>query len=300
MTPEDSGRALLAGLAAQHPEWRPLLAVIGDARMELERAAWEGAVPALEPSAPGVPPQQPLLAGAVIGITPSLVSRWLRRLMRSAASAGAPADSLAEGVTAGRLDTLSLFEAALSHDVDRLDDLARAAGGDHAVLRGLAPVIAMPILHACRRAWAARVPAGWAFGHCPICGGWPSLAEIRGLDGSRYLRCGPCGGDWRTEWQRCPFCAEADHQKLGALMLSDDLAHPRIDVCDGCHGYVKSMTTLASISPEEVVLHDLATLVQDVIALEHGYRRPRGSGRSMAVRVVAEPSPLRGLLSRRR
>jgi FdhE protein len=298
MTPEDSGRALLTGLAVQHPEWRPLLAVLRDVQMELERAAWEGAVPALEPSASGAPPQQPLLAGAVISITPSLVSRWVHRLMRSAANAGVPADSLAEAVTGGRLDALSLFAAALSHDVDRLDDLARAAGGDHGVLRGLAPVIAMPMLHACRRAWAARLPAGWAFGHCPICGGWPSLAEIRGLGGGRYLRCGPCGGDWKTEWLRCPFCTEGDHQKLGALMASDGLARPRIDVCDGCHGYVKSMTTLASISPGEVVLHDLATLGQDVIALEHGYRRPQGSGQPMAIRVVAEPSPLRGLLCR--
>src|SRR3989454_9359488 len=72
------------------------------------------------------------------------------------------------------------------------------------------------------------MPTGWAYGDCPVCGGWPALAEIRGLDGSRHLRCGGCGGDWRTEWLLCPFCGERDHGNLGSLVSPESLERQKI------------------------------------------------------------------------
>src|SRR5437879_6003270 len=101
------------------------------------------------------------------------------------------------------------------------------------------------------------VPTDWAYGFCPICGSWPALAEKRGLDGARHLRCGCCGGDWRTAWPRCPFCGEDDHEKLGSLVSPDRLERETIEVCDRCRGYVKTLTTLGEIRPEHVVLQDL-------------------------------------------
>src|SRR3989442_1822733 len=101
------------------------------------------------------------------------------------AAAGAREESFISAVTAGRLDTLALFEAAVSQDVDRLDDLAQVVRDNRGVLRILAPIIAMPMLHACRRAWAHRLPTGWASGACPACGGWPFLA------GHLKRDCGP-------------------------------------------------------------------------------------------------------------
>jgi len=293
MAAQESGDAVLNALGAEHPEWRPLLAVVEQALLEAEHLVGAGFMPELERSNSD---DQPLLSGAVIHVTPRLVERWVRRVVTAAA--GARAKPLLEAVAAGRLDALSVFEAAVSRDVDRLDDLARVGRDDGGVLQGLAPVIAMPMLQACRRAWADRVSAGWAHGHCPICGSWPALAEIRGLDGSRHLRCGSCGDDWRTEWLRCPFCGERDHENLGSLVSPDSLERQKIDVCDGCGGYLKTITTLAPIPPEHVVLQDLATLVLDVAALEQGYRRPSARGR-VPVSVVAERSRLRTLLRRR-
>jgi len=66
-----------------------------------------------------------------------------------------------------------------------------------------------------------------------------------------------------------------------------------VDVCERCRHYVKAVTTLVPIRPEDVFLHDLATLVLDVIALERGYRRPTPEGRQ--VEVIASPSRLRTL-----
>ena len=157
-------------------------------------------------------------------------------------------------------------------------------------------MIAMPMLQTCWRVWAERVPTDWTYGYCPVCGGWPALAEIRGLDGARHLRCGCCGSDWRTEWLRCPFCGERDHERLGSLVSPDRRERQTIEVCEGCRGYVKTITTLAPLRPEHVVVEDLATLVLDVAALERGYRRPAARGHEVAVSVVAEPSRLLDLL----
>ena len=293
MASENTSGSLLTVLDAEHPEWRPLLAVIKEALREAERPQWARFVPALEHSARG---GWPLLDGAVINIAPRLVGRWVRHILGIATAAWTEVDPLARRIAAGGLDPLLLFESAVSQDVDRFHEVALVEKDYHGLLRGLASLIAMPMLQNCRRAWAEQVPTDWAHGYCPICGGWPALAEMRGLAGARHLRCGCCGGDWRTEWLRCPFCGEGEHEKLGSLMSTDKLERETVEVCDRCRGYVKTMTTLSAIRPEHVVLQDLATLVLDIAALERGYRRPAAKGHEAAVSVVAESSRLHDLL----
>lgn len=289
-------RSVLTTLDAEHPEWRPLLAVIDETLRETERPQWTRLVPALEHPGRG---GRPLLDGAVINVAPRPVGRWVRHILAIAAAAGTEVEPLARAATAGWLDPLFLFETAVSRDVHRLDELARAQRDERGVLRGLAPLIAMPMLQACRKAWTECVPLGWAHGYCPICGGWPALAELRGLDGNRHLRCASCGSDWRIEWLRCPFCGEGNHEKLGSLVSPASLERQTIEVCDGCRGYVKTITTLTPIRPEHVVLQDLATLVLDVTALDRNYSRPAATGHELAVSVVARRSRLRDLLGLR-
>jgi FdhE protein len=293
MVTVQSGEDLLTALRIAHPEWRPLLALVEEALREVERPEWQAAVPAIAHADPG---PEPLLSGAVITLARRPIERWVRRVMATAAGAG-PEAPFVETATARRIDPLSLFQAAVAHDVDRLDDIARAAGDARGVLRGLAPVITLPLLQACRRAWTDQMPGTWPRGYCPTCGAWPSLAEIRGLDGARHLRCRCCGGDWATEWLRCPFCGEHDHTQLGSLISADSLEREKIEVCDRCHGYLKTITTFAPIRPEQVVLHDLATVVLDVAAVERGYRPPSLRG-PLAVRIVVRRSGLRALRSR--
>ncbi len=286
MARQNADRSLLSRLVAEHAEWRPLLSLVEAALHEMDRPAWAESVPAPQHS---VAIGQPLLAGAIIRISPGPVCRWVHRAM-TIAGAGASAMPAVDALAAGRLDALALFEAAVTGDPNRLDDLARAAGDDRGVLRVVGPIVAMPMLHACRQAWTPLVPAAWAAGYCPICGDWPAFAEARGLDGQRRLRCGSCGGDWRTEWLRCPFCGERGHEHLGSLM-SEVLEQRTIDVCEQCRHYVKALAALVPIRPEDVFLQDLATLVLDVTAFERGYRRPAAKGRR--VEVMAKPSRLR-------
>jgi FdhE protein len=282
---------LLTALRLAHPEWRPLLALVEEALREIERPEWRDSVSA---PAPRDPESEPLLSGAILTVGRRPIDRWVRRVLETAAGIGPGAHFVDPAATRG-VDPLALLQAAVAQDLARLDDIASAAGDSHGmlrgVLRGVAPLIAMPLLQACHRAWADPAPAAWSHGYCPTCGAWPALAEIRGLDGARHLRCRGCGGDWATAWLRCPFCGEHDHTRLGSLVASEGLEREKIEVCDACHGYLKTITTFGPIPAEQVVLHDLATVGLDVAAVERGYRTP--SPRSpLAVRIVARRSGL--------
>ena len=292
MTATRSGEDLFTALRLAHDEWRPLLALVEEALREVERPEWREAVPA---PARRDPETEPLLSGAVIALARRPIERWVRRVLVTAADVS-PAAPFVDAATTRRVDALALLQAAVVEDLAGLDDIARAGGHAHGVLRGLAPLVAMPLLQACRRAWADLAPGTWPHGYCPICGAWPALAEVRGLDGARHLRCRGCGGDWAAAWLRCPFCGEHDHTRLGSLVRAEGLEREKVEVCDHCHGYLKTITTFTPIRPEQVVLQDLATVGLDVAAVERGYRPP-GPRDPLAVRIVARRSGLGALLS---
>jgi FdhE protein len=185
------------------------------------------------------------------------------------------------------LDGLAVLEAAIAADRERLDAIAGTAGADREAFAAVAAVAAMPLLQACARRWSSHVTASWDHGYCPICGAWPALAEARGLERERRLRCTRCGGDWRTEWLRCPYCGNRDHLTLGALVPEGSVETRKTETCAVCRRYVKTVTTLMPTPAAEVAIQDLATVDLDVGALAHGYQTAQGLGYAVSSRVTA-------------
>ncbi|HEV8584123.1 MAG TPA: formate dehydrogenase accessory protein FdhE [Methylomirabilota bacterium] len=259
-------------LAREHPEFRGWLDLLAAAQEEAARPAWTEAVP----EAPAT--TAPRLAGVTLAIDPDVAAAWLGRLCDRAA---AHAPALAGG--AARLDPLAVLEASVALDTDGSDALAAAAGVPREPLRAILPLVAYPWLERCGAAIAAPAehPQGW----CPLCGAWATLAEARGLEGARRLRCGRCGGDWRAEWLACPFCGTAEHGRLRGLVgeAGDTRA---ADGCEACGAWVKRVTTLAAAGVAQLRLLDLATVDLDVAALERGWARPGGLGAPLDVRVA--------------
>ena len=288
----EPGPDLLTALRIAHPEWRPLLALIEAAIWEIERPEWRDCVPPIPSRRPET---EPLLWEAVIAVPASSLERWVHRVLVTAAGMG-PDGPFVDARSASQIDPRPLLEAALAQDAEGLDRIARSAGDTRGILDGLAPLIAMPLVQACRRAWTDAAPSSWPHGHCPTCGAWPTLAEIRGPDRGRHLRCRRCGGDWTTEWLRCPFCGARDQAPLDSLGPTGRLARDTIEACDHCHGYIKTTRTFTPIPPARVLLQDLATVVLDVAAVERGYRPP--TSRGVPVQIMTGRSGLRALLSR--
>ena len=275
----------LHGLKRQRPEWEPWLAVIEEIVRETASPRWDASVPA------GVQPRQdgpPLLAGAALAVPASTVRRLLKRLIRVASLSAAPnIASLDRALDADR-DVLTLFNASLCQNSDRIEELAATRGADAAGLQAVAALVPVPLLHACNRRWAASISRSWVEGYCPVCGAWPAFAEVRGIERTRIFRCGRCGGEWHARLLSCPYCTEGSHHALVSLVPENGESHGTIDACTSCHGYVKTFTRLRGCEPDTVMLEDLASVHFDVAALEQGYTRPSGAGYPLEVSVTDE------------
>ena len=117
-----------------------------------------------------------------------------------------------------------------------------------------------------------QLPDGARF--CPVCGSPPLLGEFRGLDQSRFLRCGLCAASWEVPRQWCLACGNRDHETLGFLAKEGEEARYRVATCDACRGGVKMLSTLSALPPLMLLVADAATLHLDLAAAERGYVCP--------------------------
>ena len=278
-------RRQLATLAQSQPESGPWLALVGEALREAEAPAWDRAAAAVALRADQAGPV-PLLAGATVPLERGPTEDWVRRLLALAGNAGPDAAALGEAAGSGRLDAIALLEAAINQETNRLGGLAVALGVERDALAAVAQLAAMPLLQACRRRLGGAVSPDWSAGCCPVCGAWPAMAESRGLERARRLRCGRCGADWGMVALRCPFCGTTDHQQLATLVSESDGEARRVETCAHCRGYLKTLATLRPWAGDEVCLADLATVDLDLAALERDYARPDAPPVDLGVRLV--------------
>ena len=212
----------------------------------------------------------PLLQGAEMTVDRRASRRFVEHLADLAAL---------EGPDRQRLDPIALLEAAICQDDSRIDSPA---------LRVVAQVATLPLLvTAAQQLGREAIPATWWEGYCPVCAAWPALAEFRGLERKRWLRCGRCGTAWEIPWLRCPYCGETHHEQLGYLAPEEGETSRKVEVCHTCNGYLKSEPTVSTLPWWGVLLDDAATVALDVAALDRGYHRPERPGFALTARVVA-------------
>jgi formate dehydrogenase maturation protein FdhE len=112
---------------------------------------------------------------------------------------------------------------------------------------------------------------------CPRCGGAPqvSILEPAGAmqteGGSRRLLCANCLDSWPFRRVRCPQCGEEDERKL-AYFQTPAFEHVRVDACDSCRYYVKSID-LGRSGLAVPLVDEVAGAALDLWAREHGYEK---------------------------
>jgi FdhE protein len=246
--------------------------MLGMALDEASDPSWA----AIEPAAGVREAGAPLLHGA----TARLDARRARDLVR------ALADRV--GILAANdIDPIRLIRAAIERDDAVIAHAAERAGASHDSLTVIAQLSAMPLLHLAVLGLDSGARALWQRGYCPVCGAWPSLVEMRGIERERRLRCGCCAADWRLPVLRCAFCGELDHQLLGSLIPEGDEQRRRIETCESCRGYLKVVMTLGALPPRTLALQDLATVPLDFVAQGRGYERPSSAAWPIRMRVLA-------------
>jgi FdhE protein len=234
-----------------------------------------------------------LLHGQTLHVDVERQRALLRRLAATLAASGSQDLAGLDALFASPdFEPLALLSASLMQDAAAIETLAAQAVIDETVLAVVAHTASLPLLLACGERAAPSVESlSWQHGYCPLCAAWPTLAEIRGLARDFVLRCGRCASRWRLVQRRCVFCGCQDQQARDYFAAEQERETRRAVVCDGCHGYLKTIATLGPLSPADLLLHDLQSLELDIAALEHGYERPDGLG--WALRVQVEPAPTR-------
>lgn len=111
----------------------------------------------------------------------------------------------------------------------------------------------------------------WQRSECPFCGSRAGIAHIAD-NGKRKLICHFCWTEWEYPRLKCFNCG-SDHTEYALFEV--DRHEVRIDYCDVCNNYVKTVSF--EFSEDPFVVWDLKTLTLDDWAAEKGYKKPTPS-----------------------
>jgi formate dehydrogenase accessory protein FdhE len=137
--------------------------------------------------------------------------------------------------------------------------------------------ISLPGLFAAiRRIYGLRdAPAEFADDRvpCPRCNSLPVLGVLRpeGDGGKRFLLCAFCSQEWEFRRILCAFCGEEREDHL-PVYVSDQLPHIRVESCQTCKHYLRSVD-LTKDGNAVPLVDDLAAIPLGLWAAEQGLRR---------------------------
>jgi len=108
---------------------------------------------------------------------------------------------------------------------------------------------------------------------CPFCKRKPGLGVLRPLGdgGQRSLICSFCLAEWEFRRIVCPGCGEEDHAKL-PVYTAEELKHVRVECCDSCRTYIKTVD-MTKMGRAEPVVDEMAAIPLDVWAEKQGYTK---------------------------
>jgi formate dehydrogenase maturation protein FdhE len=168
----------------------------------------------------------------------------------------------------------------LSREADRLEPMVTqwfamavdpAAAEPPPDLAGLEAVVQLamrPFLARSAEAFAVVDCSAWTRGCCPVCGGEPEFATII-PSADRLLICSRCTTRWRFDPLACPFCGNADRDRVTSFATRD--GRYRIYACDDCRRYLKVYDARHAARPVLLAVDTVATLPLDAAAMQRGY-----------------------------
>ncbi len=157
-------------------------------------------------------------------------------------------------------------------------EYCRAIAGQFVLRQELLIFMGMALARPIFELWAERLRGrvkdeGWLRPYCPICGSEPYMAKLQREDGRRILGCPVCGTEWTFMRIECPFCLNKDQKTLRYFFVDEDSPH-RVDVCEKCRRYIKTIDERKAEEGETFLLiEDIATTYLDVLAEREGYMK---------------------------
>jgi FdhE protein len=229
----------------------------------------------------------PLVEKKALTLDVPLATRLFKRLckvLNRNKKASHDAEQITRALRNKDIDLMELFKQADSKNVEYISALSKKLGVKEDVLVFLARNSIKPIFEAYANKLKNYVnQETWWRGYCPICGSEPFIAELK-EEGARFLVCSSCGYERRFMRLKCPFCENDNHEGLRYFYTEKEGKAYRVDVCEKCKRYIKTVDTKEL--GEEVIplLEDMGTLHLDILAQKEGYTR---EGKAFGLRVNA-------------
>ncbi|HJZ56794.1 MAG TPA: formate dehydrogenase accessory protein FdhE [Gemmataceae bacterium] len=264
----DEARAEIDRLVAELPELREpfgwLRAILDD--LVPTPGLVSSPLPTPEAAREKLLARVPLLRGEPIEVN---AAEFARRWKRITAAIGNAPPGLGDVVKRGRLGLVAVAASLIGGEPLELP------GFDPPLVATIARFVLFPgFVPLSDTAVSLRQGVPWDHGYCPVCGSGPLLGEFRGLNQSRFLRCGLCTASWEVPRQWCPACGNRDHETLGFLSKESEENRYRVATCDVCRGGIKMLSSLAALPPLMLLVADAATLHLDLAAADRGYTCP--------------------------
>jgi FdhE protein len=168
-------------------------------------------------------------------------------------------------------EIIPLFQDFLGGDEVRLEQAAATLGADTKALSFFLYHSLRPSLCRCEQDLSGFLADAfsWEKGYCPICGSPPALARLE-ADGQRFLFCSFCWHRWPGRRAVCTFCGNGDPHRLSYLYSEEEKEY-RLDLCDACRKYVKTLDSRHLARTSYPPLEQIASLHLDIKAAEAGY-----------------------------
>ena len=176
---------------------------------------------------------------------------------------------LMDALDKGTVDAPTLLSKTLSEDDIYFDETAKSLEIDKEVLFFMAHGSIRPSLSLCAGQLATYIDKNtlWGKGYCPVCGSPPAISILRG-EGERFLFCSFCDHEWHSQRIYCPFCENKDQKTLHYFFSEEE--EYRVNVCDKCKRYIKTVDTREIKRPVYPFLEQVATLHLDMLAQNQG------------------------------
>ena len=183
------------------------------------------------------------------------------------------AEQITRALKNKEIDLMELFKQTDSENSDYITALSKKLGVKEDVLLFLSRNSIKPIFEAYANELKSYVDQErWWKGYCPICGSEPFMAELR-EEGARFLVCSSCSYEWRFNRLKCPFCENEDHKELRYFHTEKEGKAYRVDVCEKCKRYIKTIDT-NELGVEVIpLLEDAGTLHLDILAQNEGFTK---------------------------
>jgi FdhE protein len=224
--------------------------------------------------APGGPPlaaQDDLRGSALDG---TLLMKYFPQFLSFLEREGPP--PIAEGARRLALADLASWSASLNEFWRVVGRMPRAEEIEDVSAETVKEFILRAFLQPYVEFIAERMPPPPVDGRppdCPRCHSAPLLGVLRpeGDGSKRCLVCSFCLSEWEFRRIVCAGCGEQDEKKL-PVYVAEQLLHVRIDACDACKSYLRTID-LTKNGRAIPIVDDLAAIPLSLWAGEHGYTR---------------------------